>query len=101
MSYFKTFAQAGATSIAVIKEHELDRCDEADIQSASLKTGLVLDSFDIVNHTWSVSEYVRYLNSLTADTILVCSRQDLCEGVKIALQLDSVTYFPKGTEFKC
>lgn len=95
-SYFDTFAQAGATTIAVIRDDDVGRCSLTDVEQASARTGLIVDSYDVLNRTWSVQEYADYLNSLTADTILVCSRQRICEGIKLALQFESVTYFPKG-----
>ncbi len=96
LSYFETFANAGATSISVIKERDLDRCQESDIIQAAADTGLNVESYYVLNQTWSVQQYAKYLNSLTSDTILVCSRQVLCEGVKLALNLESVSYSPKG-----
>lgn len=96
MAYFSTFADAGAKSIAVITEFDLARCSLEDVVRASVVTGLKVESYDVMNRTLSGGEFVSYLNGLTADTILVCSRQHLCEGVTVALRSESVTYFPKG-----
>ena len=96
LSYFNTFATAGATSISVIKEHNLERCALTDVLSAANLTGIRVDSYDVYNYTPSIQEHIDYLNGVTSDTILVCSRQHLCEGIKVALVSGSVNYFPKG-----
>ena len=75
----------------------MDRCAYEDIVDASNATGLTINSFEVVNGTaigaWN---FVTYLNELTADAILVCSRQRLCEGINLAIKSEALTYKPKG-----